>query len=294
MIIYKLSLVLGEGVIFGLLALGIYIAFQWFRFPDLTPDGSFVLGACAYAKAVLYGAPPFVGLVVALLAGCLAGCCTASVNRLVKIPPVVSGLLVSTALYSAGWMILGKPNQFLDSRFTLTGEISGINASCVLLAWLIVIAAATITVVSMWGRSYWGLRLRAVGENSLLASDLGVSSTAYTFISLAAANGLVGLAGALFAQRSYSVDINMGVGITIIGLAGMILGLALARQRRSLKIVCISIVAGAIVFKIVTFLALEAGLPAESFRLLIAVLLVGMFLILRVSTADLLRGLKWN
>jgi putative tryptophan/tyrosine transport system permease protein len=294
MIVYKLSLVLGEGLIFGILAIGIYIAFQWLRFPDLTPDGSFVLGACAYAKAVLHGAPPIVGLGVALSAGCLAGCCTASVNRLVRIPPVVSGLLVSTALYSAGWLILGRPNQFLDSQFTLVGEVSGIRAACTLLIWLIAITTATITIVSIWGRSYWGLRSRAVGENPLLANDLGVSSTAYTFICLAAANGLVGLSGALFAQRSYSVDINMGVGITIIGLASMILGLALARQRRILTIVCLCIVTGAIIFKVITFLALEAGMPAESFRLLVAILLVGIFLILRVSASDLLRGLKWN
>jgi putative ABC transport system permease protein len=294
MIAYKLSLVIGEGLIFGLLAMGIYIAFQWFRFPDLTPDGSFVLGACAYAKAVLYGAPPIAGLAVALSVGCLAGCCTAGVNRLVNIPPVVSGLLVSTALYSTSWLILGKPNQFIDSQFTLAGEVSGIRASCTLLVWLVVITTVTIVVMSAWGRSFWGLRLRAVGENPLLAKDLNVSSTAYTFLSLAAANSLVGLAGALFAQRSYSVDINMGMGVTIIGLAGMLLGLALARQRRVLAIVCISIAAGAMIFKIVTFLALEAGLPAESFRLLVAILLVGMFLILRVSASDLLKGLKWN
>src|ERR1039458_6022923 len=99
MIAYKLSLVLGEGLIFGLLAVGIYIAFQWLRFPDLTPDGSFVLGACAYAKAVLLGVPPVVALLVAFCAGCLAGCCTAAINRFAKIPPVVAGLLVSSGLY---------------------------------------------------------------------------------------------------------------------------------------------------------------------------------------------------
>lgn len=294
MIAYKFSLVVGEGLIFGLLAVGIYIAFQWLRFPDLTPDGSFILGACAYAKAVLIGTPPVFALSFAILAGCFAGCCTATVNRFGKIPPVVSGLLVSSGLYSATWLLLGKPNQFLDSQFTLAGDVTGIAAAWRLLIWLVLITGVVIVATSVFGRSFWGLRLRALGENPLLAHDLGASTTAYTFLSLAAANGLVGLSGALFAQRSYSVDINMGIGITISGLAGMILGLLLARQRRHLAIIlgCVSV--GAILLKLIVFLALEAGMPAESFRLVTAVLLVAIFFLLKTSGLDFLKGLKWN
>lgn len=294
MIAYKLSLVLGEGLIFGLLAIGIYIAFQWLRFPDLTPDGSFVLGACAYAKAVLHGVPPVIALLFAFCAGCLGGCCTATVNRFAKIPPVVSGLLVSSGLYSATWLLLGRPNQFLDSQFTLVGDVTGSAAAWRLLVWLVVIAALVITTVSTLGRSFWGLRLRALGENPLLEHDLGASATKYTFFSLAAANGLVGLAGALFAQRSYSVDIGMGIGITITGLAGMILGLLLVRQRRNLTIIACCIVVGAILHKLIVFVALEAGMPAESFRLVTAAFLVVIFFLLKNSAMDFLKGLKWN
>lgn len=294
MIAYKLSLILDEGLIFGLLAIGIYIAFQWFRFPDLTPDGSFVLGACAYAKAVLVGTPPVIALSFAFLAGCGAGCCTATVNRFAKIPPVVSGLLVSAGLYSATWLLLGKPNQFLDSRFTLAGDVTGVSAAWRLLVWLVLITGLVVTAVSVLGRSFWGLRLRALGENPLLAHDLGASTTAHTFLSLAAANGFVGLSGALFAQRSYSVDINMGIGVTIIGLAGMILGLLLARQRRRLAFVVSCVTLGAILLKLVVFLALEAGMPAESFRLVTSVFLVAIFFLLKSSALDFLKGLKWN
>jgi putative ABC transport system permease protein len=294
MIAYKLSLVLGEGLIFGLLAIGIYIAFQWLRFPDLTPDGSFVLGGCAYAKAVLHGAPPVIALILAIFAGCLAGCCTAAVNRFARIPPVVAGLLVSSGLYSVTWMVLGKPNQFLDSQFTLVGDVTGVAAALRLLVWLIFITGLIVMTISTLGRSFWGLRLRALGENPLLAHDLGASTTKYTFLSLAAANGLVGLAGALFAQRSYSVDIGMGIGITITGLAGMILGLLLARQRRNLTIVALCIIVGAILHKLIVFLALEAGIPAESFRLVTATFLVAIFFLLKNSAMDFLKGLKWN
>jgi putative ABC transport system permease protein len=294
MIAYKLSLVIGEGLIFGLLAVGIYIAFQWLRFPDLTPDGSFVLGACAYAKAVLNGVPPVIALLLAFCAGCMAGCCTAAVNRFVKIPPVVAGLLVSSGLYSVTWLLLGKPNQFLDSQFTLAGDVSGVAAAWRLLVWLILIATIVVMIVSAFGRCFWGLRLRALGENPLLAHDLGASTTKYTFVSLAAANGLVGLAGALFAQRSYSVDINMGVGVTITGLAGMILGILLSRQRRNLILVISCVIVGAILVKLITFLALEAGMPAESFRLVTAAFLVVIFFLVKNSAIDFLKGLKWN
>jgi putative ABC transport system permease protein len=148
--------------------------------------------------------------------------------------------------------------------------------------------------VSALGRSFWGLRLRALGENPLLAHDLGASMTKYTFYSLAAANGLVGLAGALFAQRSYAVDIGMGIGITITGLVGMILGLLLVRQRRSLTNIASCIVVGAILHKLIVFVALEAGMPAESFRLVTAAFLIVIFFLVNNAATDFLKTLKWN
>ena len=294
MVLYKLSLVLDEGLIFGLLAVGIYIAFQWLRFPDLTPDGSFVLGACAYTKAALLGVPPVLCVIIAFVAGCFAGCCTAAVNRLAKIPSVVSGLLVSSALYSLSWMILGKPNQYLDSRLTLVGDVTGPVAAGHLLFWLFVITLIIVATVSVIGRSLWGLQLRALGENPLLERDMSASTTVCTFLSLSAANGLVGLAGCLFAQRSYSADVNMGIGVTITGLAGMILGLLMAQQRRRLSIITACIVLGAVLFKLMVFSALEVGIPAEAFRLVSATMLVVVFFLIKHSSVDFLKGLKWN
>jgi putative ABC transport system permease protein len=191
-------------------------------------------------------------------------------------------------------LLLGKPNQFLDSQFTLVGDVTGSAAAWRLLVWLVAIAILVVAAISAFGRSFWGLRLRALGENPLLEHELGASITKYSFFSLAAANGFVGLAGALFAQRSYSVDINMGIGVTITGLTGMILGLLLTRQRRKLTIVAMCIFAGAILHKLIVFLALEAGMPAESFRLVTAVFLVGIFFLLKNSAMDFLKGLKWN
>ena len=192
------------------------------------------------------------------------------------------------------WRLLGKPNQFLEPQLTLMGDVSGVSAAWRLLIWLGLFSLLTVTLASVFGGSVWGLRLWAIGENPLLAHDLGSSLTGYTFFALALANGLVGFAGALFAQRSYSVDINMGVGITISGLAGMLLGLLIARQRRRLPVVVSCVIVGAVLHKLVVFLALEAGMPGESFRLVTAVLLIVIFFALKAISIDLLRGLKWN
>lgn len=294
MITYKVLLVLGEGLIFGLLATGIYIAFQWLRFPDLTPDGSFVLGASIYVKAAISGTPTMAAIAAAIAAGALAGACTAAVNRLARVPTVVAGLLVSSALYSITWLILGRPNQFLDPAYTLVGNVTGAAGARLLLAWLVVICGLTVGLLVVFSGSVWGLRARAVGENPLLANDLATSETRYTFLCLGLANGIVGLSGALFAQRSFSADINMGIGVTIVGIAGLVLGLLIARGRRKVPVILLCIIVASVLHKAVTFLSLEAGLPAESFRLVSALVLIATFFVIRSSSIEFLKSLKWS
>jgi len=291
---YKASLVLSEGLVFGLVALGIYVLFQWLRFPDLTPDGSFVLGAVAYVTAATAGHPMAVAVASAPLAGGLAGCCTALLHRLVGTPAVVAGMLVSSAAYSVAWLALGKPNQFLDPSLTFVGERSGEAAAWRLLVWLAAFTTAVVVFLAVLVNTVWGLRLRAIGENDGLARELGLSPTLYGLTGLVLGNCIVGLAGALAAQRSYSADINMGFGITITGLAGMILGSLLVGRRRRWWLVLTAVVAGAILYKAILFLAIEVGLPAETFRLISAVFLLTLFVAVRSPAFNVLRNLKWN
>jgi putative ABC transport system permease protein len=291
---YQLFLLLDEGLIFGLIALGIYVSFFWLRFPDLTPDGSFVFGAVIYARVVHSGFTPALGILSALIAGALAGSCTALLNRVTKIPAVVAGLVVSTALYSANWLILGKPNQFVDPSHTLVGNVVGAVGARRLLLWLLavwIIAAVSIVRLSL---SIWGLRLRAIGENAILGRDLGLSETAYTFCGLAVANSIVALSGALFVERSFSADINMGIGTTIAGLAALILGLAIASTQRKIWLVVVSILLGALVYKTVVFLSLQLGIPPEAFRMVSSAVLIATFVLISTKTLDILKGLKWS
>lgn len=294
MITFKLSLLLGEGLIFGLVALGIYVAFQWYRFPDLTPDGSFVLGAIGYVIAVINGIPAFLAIPISIILGTLAGVATALINRFFQVPAIVAGLLMSSALYSLNWLLLGKPNQFLRPELTLIGNVPGESGAWYLLILISIACLIVVITLSILSHSTLGIRIRGIGENSLLARDIGKSETLYTVISLAVANGIIGLAGALFAQRSFSADINMGVGITIVGLAGMILGLVLVSKRQNQLLLLGSVLLGAILYKAVIIIALELGFPAESFKLITAAFLLLLFFAMRSSALNFLKGLKWN
>lgn len=294
MIFNQLTLITTEGLIFGLFAYGVYLSFQWLRFPDLTPDGSFVIGGCTYVKMVGLGSNPLLAIAISFFAGSLSGAVTGSLNRYIKIPPVISGLMMSIALYSVGWMILGKPNQFLENSQTLVGDVTGTKYNFELLAYLVVIVAAITTFLFFFSETIWGLRIKAIGENPLIVKSITKNETCYYLLLLALSNGIVAIAGALFIQRSFSADINMGVGQTIVGLIGMMIGLLLASSTRKTYLLLLLILLGSILYKGVMFAILEAGLPAEFFRLASAVVLVMLFSLMKASSINVLKGLRWN
>lgn len=294
MLLYKLSVILCEGLVFGLVAIGIYVAFQWLRFPDLTPDGSFALGGAVFTKAVIAGGQPMSAILLACAVGALAGCITAATNRFARVPTVVAGLLVASALYSATWLLLGKPNQFLHRSLTLSGDYPALDGTWRLIAYIVLLGAIVVLGLSCFSGTVWGLRLRAIGENPRLAPEVGSSETAYTFLGLAVANAVTAGAGSLFVQRSFSADVGMGIGITIAGLAAMLLGLLLSRRSRHIWFVLILLIVGGILYKLVTFLTLEFGLPAESFRLVAALMLLTTFVLIRSTDIGVLKGLKWT
>ncbi|MEM9360079.1 MAG: hypothetical protein AAGB04_28170, partial [Pseudomonadota bacterium] len=189
---------------------------------------------------------------------------------------------------------LGKPNQFLDVQHTLVGSRTPNESLLFLLLWVALFVAIVGALVCLLGNSKYGLVARAIGENPKLSSDLAASNNFYTFSLLFLANATVGLGGALFVQRSFSADVNMGTGITIIGLAAMILGLLIAARTRSLYLSVSALVVGGVVYKSVIFVSLEFGLPAESFRLVSALALLAVFPFMKMTQAGVLRGLKWN
>ena len=290
----ELLLIISEGLIFALFAFGVYLSFQWLRFPDLTPDGSFVIGACTYVKVVSMGVHPLLAVLVSFFAGCACGVVTGSLNRFIKIPPVIAGLMMSIALYSVGWKILGKPNQFLENAQTLVGNATGEKYNIELLCYLIAIVAVVVFLLNFFSETIWGLRIKAVGENPLIAKSITKNETGFYLLLLALSNGVVAVAGSLFLQRSFSADINMGVGQTIVGLIGMMIGLLLASSTRKTYLILLLISLGSILYKGIMFATLEFGLPAELFRLASAGILVALFFVMRTSKLNILKGLRWN
>ncbi len=294
MILYKLSLAITDGLIFTFFSLGIYVAFNWLKFPDLTPDGSFVLGAIGYFFVANIGVNPLFGLFIAFLFASLAGCFTALLNQILKVPAFISGLLTSSALYSVCWILLAKPNQFLEKKITLLGESSSIFGQSYLLVLVAAILFLCVFLLFFFGNSIWGLRLRGIGENNNLSSDSGSSMLFYYILGLGLANGLVGISGALFIQRSFYIDINMGVGQTIVGLIGVMLGVLIARSNKSLLLMMFGICIGTIVYKIMIWLNLEMGLPAYSFKLVSALILVSVFVAIAKTKNNFLSDLRWK
>jgi len=290
----QILLIITEGLIFALFAYGVYLSFQWLRFPDLTPDGSFVIGGIAYVKMVAFGMPPLLAVAASFFAGALCGVITGSLNRFIKIPPVISGLMMSIALYSVGWKILGKPNQFLENSQTLVGTVTGEQYNAMLLIYLAVIVGVIIFLLHFFSETIWGLRVRAIAENPVIAKGLTKNESGYYLFLLAISNGIVAISGSLFLQRSFSADINMGVGQTIVGLIGMMIGLMLAASNRKTYLILLLVALGSILYKAAMFATLEFGLPAELFKLISALILVVLFFAMRTSNMNILKGLRWN
>ena len=290
----QLLLIIIEGLIFAFFAYSIYLSFEWLKFPDLTPDGSFVIGGCVYIKMVNLGIRPLLAILISFISGALCGVSTGILNRYIKIPAVISGIIMSTALYSVSWNILGKPNEFLDNTNTLVGNYSGSAYNFILFLYVIAIFIMVTFILHILSNTIWGIKIKSIGENPILSKSFTKNETAYYLFLLGLSNGIVSVSGSLFLQRSFSADVNMGVSQTIVGLTAMLIGLILKGNTKKTYLTLIYIGFGAIIYKTVMFYVLELGLPAEFFKLVSALSLVILFLATRARSLNLLKGLRWN
>lgn len=264
------------GLIFGLVALGVYLSFRVINFPDLTVDGSFPLGGAVAAALIVAGVNPLLATAVAVAAGAAAGALTAWLNVSLKIMQLLASILVMIALYSINLRVMGKPNVALIndptvfSLFTIDGLPEYWLKPLVLLG--VVIAAKLL--IDLFFASEAGLAMRATGGNPRMARAQGISTDRQTILGLALSNALVALAGALFAQSQGGADISMGVGTIVIGLAAVIIGETLM-PARSLVITTLACVLGAVLYRFFIAAALNTdfmGLQAQDLNLVTALL----------------------
>ncbi|TFL11218.1 ABC transporter permease [Pusillimonas caeni] len=279
---YALWGALEIGLIYGLVALGVLISFRILRFPDLTVDGSFPLGAAVAATLIVAGWEPFSATLVATLAGGLAGAVTGWLNVRLKIMDLLAGILMMIALYSINLRIMGRPNVPLITEPTVFSLFMSEAMPDYILRPLLVLAvvAAVKFALDWYLGTQAGLALRATGSNPRMARAQGVATGVMVLAGLALSNALCALGGALFAQSQGVSDISMGIGTIVIGLAAVIVGESLFSSRR-LVIMTAAAVLGAVLYRLFVALALNAdfiGLQAQDLNLITAVL-VTIFLV---------------
>lgn len=264
------------GLVFGLVGLGVFLSFRVLDFPDLTVDGSFPLGAALSASLIVSGWDPYTATGAAIIGGCLAGLVTAFLNIRFGILHLLASILTMIALYSINLRIMGRPNVAIISEQTILSSFESLGLAMIYVKPIVagVFAIAAILLVARFLASEYGLAMRATGVNPRMARAQGVETRHTTYVGMALSNGLVALAGALFAQMNGFADVTLGTGTIVVGLAAVIVGEALFGTR-SVLVWAAACVAGSVVYRLAVALALNSdflGLQASDLNLVTAIL----------------------
>ena len=285
-----MSIIIGifeEGLIYAILSLGVLITYRVLDFPDLTVDSSFPLGAAVSAVLTLKGMNPLLTLPIAALAGSLAGLVTGLIHVKCKVRDLLSGIITMTALYSINLRIAGRANLPFFNMDTLFDNplVGGLPAflkpySRVLVVLFIVLVVKILLDLFMNTKA--GFLLRAVGDNRSVVTTLACDDGIVKIEGLVIANALVALAGAVMAQKSRVFDITIGTGAMVFGLAAVIIGVNIFRNRQKVNSSTAAIV-GSIIYKACVSLALSLGLAPQDLKLIIAVLFLVILVLGNVS-----------
>ncbi|MGQ9805672.1 MAG: ABC transporter permease [Chlorobiales bacterium] len=282
------------GLCYGFLAMGVYVTMRIYNFPDITADGSLTLGASVTAAMLVSGAPPILAIVIASIAGFLAGMLTGVIHTKLRVNGLLSGILVTTALYSVNLRIMGRANvplltvQNIITPFEKTLSALPKYAAALLFFSLIIFLIWGLLAVLF--KTNFGLAMRATGDNETMIAAQGVDTDFMKIIGIGLSNALIALSGSLVAQYQGFADIGMGIGIIVFGLASVIIGESLvfgARRKVGVTGLLLLVVAGAIVFRMLVAFALYIGLDPIDFKLITA-----LFVLLAVGLPQLRARLR--
>lgn len=295
------------GLILALLALGVYLSFRIFNFPDITADGSITFGASVASILLVHHWSPFLATFAGFAAGMAAGTTTGVLHTKFRINGLLSGILVMTALYSVNLHVMGKSNIPLLNERTLATQAESLGYRLFatrddlnILGWTVggrdaamLIAAFTFVVLIGLGlylffRTHLGTAMRATGDNPQMNRALGVSVDFILILGLALSNGLIGLSGALLAQYQGFADVQMGIGMVVWGLASVIIGESLVGSHR-VGLLITGAVMGSVLFRLLVAIALRWGLNPNDLKLITAmfvfVALIGPAVLSKLKTA---------
>ncbi len=291
---------IGLGLVWGVMAIGVFITFRVLDFADMTVDGSFAMGGCISGGLIVGGMNPLLSLFVAILGGMAAGLVTGILHTKLKIPGILAGILTMFGLYSVNLRILGRPNVGLLNQNTIFDQLKNLvnvqiwdrlaatglgknavfnsiknalyldNRKTAIAVGLIVVLIVVFALYWFFGTEL-GSSLRATGCNEYMVRALGVSTDTMKIMGLVIANTLVALSGAVYTQYQYYSDVNMGQGAIVIGLASIVIGEVLFGHRANFFLRLVSVVGGSIIYRIAYVVVLKLGMKSEDMKLLTAV-----------------------
>ncbi|MBO5291970.1 MAG: ABC transporter permease [Lachnospiraceae bacterium] len=287
--------VLEQGMIYAIMALGVYITYKILDFPDLTVDGSFPMGAAVACILISKGINPYLTLPVSFLAGAVVGMITGLIHVKLKVRDLLSGIIMMTALYTVNLRIAGRANlpiyneeNIFDNRLVNAVFPAALqNYKTVIIIFFIMII--TKYILDWYMNSQSGFMLRAVGDNETIVTSLGVDKGTVKIIGLSIANGLVCLSGCIFANQQRFFDISSGTGTVVIGLASVIIGTSVFKKVTFLRVTS-SVIIGSLLYKACVAVAIRVIPASSDLKLVTAVL----FLVILVIGADRRKKVKKN
>lgn len=257
-----------EGLLFSIVSMGVYITYKILDFPDLSVDGTYPLGAAITAILLINGVNPWLAIIISAVGGAIAGGITAFLHVKLKISNLMSGILVMIALYSVNLRIMGRSNTPLFSTNTIFK-----NANLKSIFIIIIMVVICKIIIDTFLKTKRGFLLIAVGDNEQLVSSLGINKNGVKVLGLMISNGLVGMAGAIQAQKYGYADVTMGQGIVVMGLATVVIGITIFGKLSLLKCTTLSIL-GAIIYKVAIAIALKVNFNPNDLKLITAIIVI--------------------
>lgn len=257
-----------EGLLFSIVSMGVYITYKILDFPDLSVDGTYPLGAAITAILLINGVNPWLAIIISAVGGAIAGGITAFLHVKLKISNLMSGILVMIALYSVNLRIMGRSNTQLFSTNTIFK-----NANLKSIFIIIIMVVICKIIIDTFLKTKRGFLLIAVGDNEQVVSSLGINKNGVKVLGLMISNGLVGMAGAIQAQKYGYADVTMGQGIVVMGLATVVIGITIFGKLSLLKCTTLSIL-GAIIYKVAIAIALRVNFNPNDLKLITAIIVI--------------------
>ena len=266
---------LSQGVLWGLMALGVYITYRILDIADLTVDGSFATGGAVCAVCVVNGVDPILALLLATIAGAVAVFVTGFLHTKCEIPAILAGILTQIGLYSINLRIMGRSNTPLlksETLFKNISEMTGLSSTWTALIIGIIVSVVIVAILYWYFGTEIGSAIRATGNNEQMVRALGVNTSVTKILGLMIGNALISLSGALVTQSQGYADIKMGIGAIVIGLASIVIGEVIFGQKGNFAFRLTSIIVGSIIYRIIVAIVLQMGMNTDDLKLLTAIL----------------------